>query len=282
MTSLPRPEPKAPSLSSGTLPPAAPRWAAALAEWAIPDEILRQAPESPWGFPPELFRASSRVLAAGADDHSRRRALEALGAGGTVLDVGCGGGAAGLALVPQARRVVGVDPSAAMLANFVGAADRLGVEHAEVEGSWPDAAGRVDRADVVVCHHVVFNVAAIDTFVAALAARARRRVVVELTDRHPSSALRPLWKQFWDLPRPDEPSADLLAEVVGQAGFRSRLERRDRPVKKVSTDPGYVAFVRRRLCLDASRDEEIAAALAALDGTPSVSTVTVWWDMGPP
>jgi hypothetical protein len=166
-----------------------------------------------------------------------------------------------------------------MLAQFAGAARELGVEHAEVQGSWPDRAGRVAPADVVVCHHVVYNVAPIDTFVAALGSHARRRVVLELTDRHPSTALRPLWKRFWDLSRPDEPSADLLVEVVAEAGFRPRVERRDRPVRKVGTDPSYIAFVRRRLCLDATRDEEIGAALATVDGPRSVSTVTVWWDV---
>jgi SAM-dependent methyltransferase len=261
-----------------SVPPAAARWAAALAEWAIPDEILRRAPESPWGFPPELFRASDR--GAGAGDVSRRRAQEALGAGGTVLDIGCGGGAAGLALVPPARRVVGVDPSPAMLAGFAADADALGVDHSEVEGAWPAAAGRVEPADVVVCHHVVYNVPPIAPFVAALGSHARRRVVVELSDRHPSSALRPLWMRFWGLDRPDEPSAELLAEVVAEAGFRPRVERRERPVSKAGADRAYVGFVRRRLCLDATRDEEVAAALAALDGNQSVTTVTVSWDVG--
>ena len=68
---------------------AAERWQAELAGWAIPDEILAQAPESPWGFPPELFAAPPDPI----DTPSRDRALEALPPGGSVLDVGCGGGA---------------------------------------------------------------------------------------------------------------------------------------------------------------------------------------------
>src|ERR1035441_1335165 len=94
-------------------PSAAERWAKALSEWVIPDEILRSAPESPWHFPPGLFLASKPIPSPfGA---SRRAALEALGAGGSVLDVGCGGGAAGIALVPPADRLTGVDISSAML-----------------------------------------------------------------------------------------------------------------------------------------------------------------------
>ena len=34
---------------------AAARWREALAEWAIPKEIIDRAPESPWHFPVKLF-----------------------------------------------------------------------------------------------------------------------------------------------------------------------------------------------------------------------------------
>src|SRR3989442_8618469 len=97
---------------------AAERWREALASWAIPEEILARAPESPWGFPVELFasraQAGPRNLAP-----SNRRALEALPEGGSALDVGCGAGAASLALVPKARRLIGVDSSAGMLEAFL-------------------------------------------------------------------------------------------------------------------------------------------------------------------
>jgi hypothetical protein len=61
------------------------RWRRELAGWAIPDEILAAAPESPWGFPPELFR--SRAERTPADPSATTRvALDALGTGGEVLD----------------------------------------------------------------------------------------------------------------------------------------------------------------------------------------------------
>ncbi|MDP9241458.1 MAG: SAM-dependent methyltransferase, partial [Actinomycetota bacterium] len=88
---------------------AADQWRDELASWAIPDEILAAASESPWGFPVELFRVADAVEPSMPDTPSRRRALEALPAGGSVLDVGCGGGAASLALAPPAGRLVGVD-----------------------------------------------------------------------------------------------------------------------------------------------------------------------------
>src|SRR3954453_16192011 len=99
---------------------AAEAWAEALAAWAIPEEILAAAPESPWGFPVALFAPPHEP----ADTPSRQLALAALGAGGSVLDVGCGGGAASMALVPPAGPITGVDSSERMLATFAEEADR--------------------------------------------------------------------------------------------------------------------------------------------------------------
>src|SRR5438046_1645572 len=101
--------------------PARQRWREELLAWAIPPEIEAAAPEPPWGFPVELFRAQSES----ADSPSREVAAAALPGGGSVLDVGCGGGAASLALAPPAGLVVGVDSSTDMLTEYAaGAAAR--------------------------------------------------------------------------------------------------------------------------------------------------------------
>src|SRR5581483_5660559 len=113
------------------------------------------------------------------------RALEALPDKGSVLDVGCGGGSASLALVPPAGLITGVDASRDMLTEYAAGAAQRGVAHHEVEGTWPDIEDRVDPHDVVVCHHVLYNVADLAPFVRALTDKARQRVVVELTDKHP-------------------------------------------------------------------------------------------------
>lgn len=69
--------------------------------------------------------------------------LETLPARGSVLDVGCGAGAAGLSLVPPAGLLVGVDAGAGMLAAFAERAAARGVRHLLVEGRWPDVATRL-------------------------------------------------------------------------------------------------------------------------------------------
>ncbi len=250
------------------------RWAQQLAAWAIPEEILAAAPESPWHFPAAIFAADPPV----DDSPSRRRARQAVPQGGSVLDVGAGGGGAGLPLAPPAARVVAVDQSAELLAAFAARADEQGVDHAEVEGRWPDVAPSVEPADVVVCHHVFYNVPDLAAFVGALTEHARRRVVVELTDVHPLVATNRLWRHFHGLDRPEGPSADDAAAVLAEAGIHYRSERAGRPPRRVVDQATWVAFNRRRLCLPADRDPEVAELLSEQPEVPPGEVVTFWWD----
>jgi SAM-dependent methyltransferase len=260
-------------------PESARRWRKDLDSWAIPPEILAAAPESPWGCPPDLFRrAAEGVL---AEDHrrlsrSRRRALEALPEGGSVLDVGAGGGAASLPLCPPAASVTAVDQSAGMLAAFAEVARKQGIGHREIEGLWPAVAGDVPPADVVVCHHVLYNVGDLVPFAAALTTHARRRVVVEITADHPQARLNPLWERFHGLVRPTRPTAADAAAVLGDMGLDVTVEEFEAP-PLFSHDPHQeevVAFTRRRLCLPPERDAEVAAAL---EPAGLQRLVTLWW-----
>ncbi|HEX6392130.1 MAG TPA: methyltransferase domain-containing protein [Acidimicrobiales bacterium] len=240
---------------------AADRWASALHGWKIPDSILAQAPESPWGFPPALFGSGGGSFGA-----LHRTAQAALEGHGSVLDVGCGGGAASVPLVPPATKLVGVDNLPEMLEKFAGAAESTGAAHTEILGIWPDVADQVPRCDVAVCRNVAYNVATIVPFLTALTGHASKRVVVELTASHPSVPLAPLWMRFWGLARPDGPTSGMFGEVLHEIGINADVVHETRPSVKGVMDAGeYVAFVRRRLCLDPSHDPEIAAELEELD-----------------
>lgn len=265
-------------------------WREAMQTWALPESILRAAPESPWGFPIEPFRSRVELAKPGALSYSNRRALEALPDGGTVLDVGVGTGAASLPLSPKCALITGVDSSPALLAEFRRQARRVGVAVRTVSGTWPSIARRAPVADVVVSNHVAYNVADLAPFVVGLTEHARHRVVMEITIRHPTAWMADLWLRFHDLARPMRPDARDAVSVVRGLGLPVQ---RHAALQKQS--PGgferredAVAWIRRRLCLDADRDDDVAAALGERlvheDGLwsarpPAEPVITIWWDV---
>jgi len=261
--------------------PAAERWAECLAGWAIPDHILQAAPESPFYFPPELFAAIAReALDTTEVSASRRRAAEAVPPGGSVLDVGCGGGAASLPLAPPAGLLVGLDPSEEMLVEYARLADERGAAHSEVLGGWPDVADDAPTVDVVVCHNVVYDVPDLPPFVEALTAHARRRVVVEMSADHPTMPMGVLWKAIHGIERPARPTADDAIEVLTDMGLDVGVERFTRQWNHVHERSQRVAFLRRRLCVGPERDAEIDALLTPEIASPIREVVTLWWDTG--
>ncbi len=255
---------------------AATAWAAELRAWRVPDDILANAPESPWQFPAALFDYER----GSAPTPTHSRVSEALPAGGSLLDVGAGGGAASLPMAERASHIVAVDESTAMLERFAQAAGRLGVAHVEVVGEWPEVALAVEPADVVVCANVVYNVPDLGPFLKALTDHARLRVVVEASARHPLTATAPLWNRFHpDAPRPAGPRIDDLLAVLGEMGVQCEMESFERPrAYRVPRDE-IVAFVRRRLCVSADYDAEIDAWLGDPPTLGLDSMTTLWWDV---
>ena len=189
------------------------RWKDALASWAIPDWILAQAPEDPWALPVALFENRQPDITP-----SHRRALEALVAGDTVLDVGAGRCAMSLPLRPPAQRIVAVDSAPAMLENSPADVTIL--------GRWPEVAPQAGRAGVVVCGHVLYNVADLSTFIAGLVEAATRRVVIEITRSHPRNRAleRALWRHFWNLERPNGPGWEDALAVMRETGIEPNVE----------------------------------------------------------
>ncbi len=264
------------------------RWGAALWGWGIPEEILARAPESPWTLPAELLRRRAEAALTLEPSPSVRRALEALPDGGTVLDVGVGGGAASLPLAPRASRITGVDSSHEMLEAFRRGADAARVEAVTVLGPWPDIAAEVEASDVAVCSHVLYNVQDLEPFVRALDGHARNRVVLEITATHPLAWMSDLWLRFHGLERPTGPTADDAVEALRELGFEVRREDLTRPPRMSGfpTRDDAISLARRRLCLPGDRDGEVAEALgdrlAEHDGLWSAgpteqTVVTLWW-----
>jgi SAM-dependent methyltransferase len=240
------------------------RWRALLEAWAIPPSILSAAPDSPYGFPTALFRSRGARTSSGAGaTPTTTRALEALPPAGRVLDVGCGGGATSLPLAGRAGVVIGVDAQEDMLEGFLANARAAGVDAETIPGRWPDVADQIAPVDVAVAGHVLYNVADLEPFVAALGRLTRRRLVFELTEHHPLRWMNDLWRRFHGIERPEGPTVRDATEALAELGLRPAVDRWHAPPRPdgFARRADVVAVVRRRLCLPPERDDEISEAL---------------------
>jgi hypothetical protein len=265
------------------------KWKTEVEAWAIPEEILSAAPESPWGYPPEFQRLTKEALRK-KGSFSARKALEVMPIAGRCMDIGVGTGAASLPLTSKAFLIVGVDPSAERLQEFELLASSLGVQAKRIQGDWPQAVKRVTHADVVISHHLLYNIPDIGPFVQAMDNRALLRVVIEITSEHPQAWMNDLWLHFHGLERPSGPTAKDAHAAIKQLGIKAEIhEEMTKPVPSGFEDKkDAVALVRKRLCLPADKDDEIAEALGDrlwmhdeglyTAGPREQSVATIWWD----
>jgi SAM-dependent methyltransferase len=266
-------------------------WRADLESWAIPEHITAAVAQSPWVLPRPVFARRADRLSDDPSGPSYQRAWAALDPPGTVLDVGAGAGAACLPLLPRATGLSAVDSDAGMLELLTGRATaRIArrpaggqvPEVATVLGNWPAVAALVPPADVVTCHHVLYNVADLAPFVAALTGRA---VVVEMTAEHPLVTLNELWLKFHGLRRPRSPTAADLLRILTAMGLEPGHERWQRPgARDYASFEELTEITRRRLCLPPERTAEVAQALDGArtrDGLGLASAgrdvMTIWW-----
>ena len=256
------------------------RWAEMLADWAIPEPLVAAAPESPYFFDPTVFTdAADQAVRRSDDTASDRVARNGLSAGGAVIDVGVGAGTASLRLGPT--HITGVDPSDALLDAFAHRADRLGIAHTTIRGTWPDVAPEAPRADVAVCHHVFYNVPDLAPFAQALTEHATNRVVVELTAVHPMTWLAPYWKAIHGIDQPDRPVADDAVAVLEELGLAVHREDWSRPIQMIGETGGdQLHRIARRLCLTPDRHGELRALLDEVPPPTERAVVTLWWSTG--
>lgn len=272
----------------GPLPELLNRWREDLSAWAIPDHITAGAAESPWVLPRQVFARRADRLRRAPGGPSFERAWEALDPAGSVLDVGAGAGAACLPLAPRITTLTAVDADDEMLGLLAGRAGEAGLAARMVHGRWPDVAVQVPPADVVTCHHVVFNVPDLGPFLEALTAHARRRVVIETAAAHPLTSLNPLWLRFHGLKRPERPTAGDTLAILAAMGRNPGHTEWSRPAEAdYRSMAELVEVTRRRLCLPPERAGEVEAALVELGikpgqprdlGSSGRDVVTIWWE----
>ncbi|MCE2527967.1 MAG: methyltransferase domain-containing protein [Actinomycetia bacterium] len=191
------------------------RWKAELEAWAIPERLMEQAEESPYGWPAELWRRrtqESRFRQEPTPTNSLVSRM--LGSDGTLIDVGAGTGRSCLPYARAGHQVTAVEKNPGMAAGLQEEVNAEGLEVEVLVGPWPEAAARTPVADVVLSSHVVYDVPEIAPFITGLAGHGRRGVVVEMTDVHPWTKMNYLYRAIHDLDRPQGPSVEDLVEVV--------------------------------------------------------------------
>jgi 2-polyprenyl-3-methyl-5-hydroxy-6-metoxy-1,4-benzoquinol methylase len=251
------------------------KWAEQLGRWGIPEHILENAPESPWTHDPKAFAVDDALP---TDTPSYTAAKQALNHGGTVIDVGVGGGRSSLGLGALATHITGVDASQAMLDRFSAAATEQNTPHTTIRGNWPDVAEQAGTADIVICHHVLYNVAAIIPFIGALTMTAKRKVIVEITESHPQSRLNNAWLHFHNITRPTRPTATDAIDLISALNNDVETASTQRTLSVAAIDKqAQVAYVRRTLCLPIPRESEVAAYLAEHPLPETRTAVTITW-----
>ena len=250
------------------------KWRSDLDSWAIPQEILDQAEVAPWVHPPALFALPEII----SETPSHIKAREALPEGGSILDIGCGGGVATFAIAKSGNRVIGVDHQAEMLDMYSKNAKARDIESEVHEGFWPAIADQVPVADVVTVHHVVYNVGDIEPFLREADKHARKRVVLELPLAHPMTSASPGWKYFWNLVRPTSPTADDLLLVLNEMGINAHIEKfsADFPLEQSAED--IAERTRVRLCLPPARIDEVRSFLIDHPFATKRDLAVIWWD----
>ena len=216
---------------------AADRWSAQLAEWGIPDEILAQAPVSPWSHDVATFSVDDTLDRDGLSARVAREVLPLYG--GVVLDVGCGGGRSSAVLVPPAERLIGVDAERDDARGVRGRRPVGGRRRADactgVGPTWRRWPRSPMSWSATTCSSTSPTPSRSQP---RCTEHARLAVVVEIPVRHPLSGWNAAFKHFWDLDRPTGPTdADLVA-VLREAGFVPEVWHSHRtPLSSHSSDP---------------------------------------------
>lgn len=165
--------------------------------------------------------------------------------GDTWLDIGAGGGRLAIPLAERVRRVIAIEPSAAMRETLGAAALEAGLSNIEVLAEpWPGARA---SGDVALAVHAIYDIAAVGPWIEAMERASSRLCVVVLFDRARGHA----WNEIFEAVH-GEPMAALPAvrEFIAVLGAReSRYEVTSIPADPMDPIPEEAAFTQaRRIC----------------------------------
>jgi SAM-dependent methyltransferase len=165
--------------------------------------------------------------------------------GDTWLDIGAGGGRLTIPLARQVRRVIAIEPSAAMRTTLGASAVEAGLANIEVLADpWPTA---VASGDVALCAHAIYDIADLGPWVEAMEQAAARLCVVALYDRARGHAWGEVFQAVHGEPMAALPAVREFLAVLGALGHS--FEVRTIPAGPVEPTPEEAAFAQaRRIC----------------------------------
>jgi SAM-dependent methyltransferase len=218
---------------------------------------------SRWEARAERFTRLARSLDA-ANDPFVRALRETLRPTDTVLDVGAGAGRYSLPIAAEVARITAVEPGAGMRASFAEEIERRGITNVTiVPGSWEEA--QVEVHDVAFVANVLYFVTDAVAFVDKLDQHARRACFVLHRAEQRATQIMPLWEEIWGSPRPPEPSALDLFNLLFSVGIRPNLRLLPRPAPvRFEKSEDAMREARQSLELDGddhTHDDRIAAFL---------------------
>jgi 2-polyprenyl-3-methyl-5-hydroxy-6-metoxy-1,4-benzoquinol methylase len=142
---------------------------------------------------PTYYRAAKDTI---AQDALLLRLRNEVTAQTTLLDVGAGTGRFTLALAPQAKHIVAIEPNASMLSYLRQDAQAQGLANISyIPSTWQEAPADL-RAGVVLCNHVVYSIREIDTFLLKLRAATQHVCYIYMWATHPDGLNAHLWPHF--------------------------------------------------------------------------------------
>ncbi len=209
--------------------------------------------------------------------------VDVIGSGGSVLDIGAGGGRFSVPLSSRVGRVVAVDGSEAMTAAL--RAQAVAIPNLEVlpAMTWPPPAdAELPQVDVAFNSHVIYFVEDIQTFLDAMERVATQRCVVIAGERSGGAPPRDAFEAVHGEPLAEAPACNELMTVLAARGTDFEVTRAPIESRRLAGDPSQL--LRRRCCvtedseqdarlLDWVRaqgvpDERVMSTLAIISWTP--------------
>jgi SAM-dependent methyltransferase len=176
-------------------------------------------------------------------------------AGETWLDIGAGAGRYALPLAAVVGEIIAIEPSVGMLDALREEMATHGIKNVRpVEARWPMEDAPV--GDVTLLAHVGYDIEAIEPFIRAMEASARRLCVAVLMERQPASVADPFWPIVHGETRVALPALPEFVEMLEALGRTPTVTATEREPRSFASREELEGFLRRQLWIADGGEKE--------------------------